>query len=322
MGLNPLFPDARDLNGVQCAGTTLQNYNPYHYSKVTVRSEPAGTLFATTSDYYEKDSHVIVPNDDDYEADVYNTSFAYWATNGIPIRDEWGMTKTSFEFVMPDHDVEVVAYTIANKLERLLFHWFGHTNVALTSDTDGDGHTLAWEFTMGGNPLFSDTELAGISYGETALINYDVDATPVYPYILRSEPEGALFASSSNNVAVGNLITTRTFSPTNSLFAYWKCNGKRVCDEWGRALDRITTNMPPEKLELVAVASDDFSVRQALYWYGVTNISLFSDTDGDGATLAWEISMGTNPLYPDNGIAGVVGWNGVVHRSSPRLSKA
>jgi len=319
MGLNPLFPD-QEIIPPQHGMTSGQLYNPMGYHKLTVRSQPENSLFPAFSEYIEPGKAIVLHDDykkvlgNFFQKDETTSNFSYWTTNGVPVRDEWGRAQAFFKFIMPKVDVELVAIAIEDEMTRKLMHWFGTTEVDLTADADGDGLNTAYELTMNLNPLFYDTLFGGIAEanGNSALILGD----GVHKCIIRSEPVGMLCSTQTNYMEVGSSITTTAYSPNTSMFAYWTANGVRVADEWGRARECVVTNMPNETLELVAVAATNAVDRQKLYWYGTTEVSLDSDTDGDGSNLALELAMGANPLFPDEGmVAGLQSYGGVAHAS-------
>ena len=259
MGMNPLFPNS-EYNGLTNEESSLQLYNPYHYALLTVRSSPAGKLFATSKEYFIAGDVVQSA----YTGNVDKTTFSYWTTNGIPLRDAWGRALEVAKFIMPKEDVELVAVTIDDEITRKLMHWYGKTDVDLSSDPDRDGHTLAWELSMGMNPLFSDCEINGVVDIMSSPVQYVGEG--VHRYTIRSEPAGRLFATVSDYANVGDKITTPVCNPSTSQFAYWSINGIRISDPWGRAVESIVTNMPNEELELVA---DEKTIDPALCFGGL-----------------------------------------------------
>ena len=84
-------------------------------------------------------------------------------------------------------------------------------------------------------------------------------------FVIRSEPEGVLFATQSDIVAPGTTISTPAVAKPAG-FAYWTLNGIRQADALGRAADRIEFDAPTERVELVAHFVEDVMDRESLYW--------------------------------------------------------
>ena len=315
-GTNPYFPDAFSPGGVvMLQGDTVQ-YNPKNMHYCVIRSEPEGKLFSTISNLVVAGKSVNTPS-----CSHETTTFAYWMHDGVRIADGMGRAVDRVTFVMPTNETELVAVCESDTTRRLQLYWYGTTDVALDSDTDGDGLTFSEELNCGTNPLFPDMFVAG---GVTVLPSGVMQYTNVthqggssevkYSYVIRSEPDGRLFSTISNQVVAGKTLTSPSCSPTNSTFAYWMQDGVRIADEFGRAVERITFVMPPHAAELIAVCESDAVRRQQLYWYGNTEIALDSDTDDDGLTLAEELEAGSNPHLSDRYLAGgVERCSGAVH---------
>lgn len=186
-------------------------------------------------------------------------------------------------------------------------YWYGSLDaVSSETDTDGDGVLFSIEMELGTNPLFADTFAPGgvVRFAGDGVLQYN--PKNLQPYIIRSEPEGRLFATISNLVSAGTRITTKSYSPSTTQFAYWVQDGVRQADALGRALEQITFTVPEKAIEIVAVCEPDAGKRQALYWYGSADIAEDSDTDGDGVNFAIEMELGTNPLFADTFVAGGV----------------
>ena len=116
---------------------------------------------------------------------------------------------------------------------------------------------------------------------------------------MRSEPEGALFATELRNVAPGVEVTTVSYNPATSQFAHWTANGVSQRDMFERAFDKLIFAMPTNDVELVAVAVEGEEARQSIYWYGSEVNGWESDTDGDGMTLREEVLLGQSPIFAD-----------------------
>lgn len=297
-GTNPLFFDTSFNGGIVYRDSDKWLYNPYGFKPYIVRSEPEGVLFTTVTNYVAPGAVVA-----SVTCDWVGTKFSYWKMDGVQQRDEDGRAVDSVTFTMPDRVVELVAICEEDESVRQKLYWYGR-NVADTSDTDGDGYTYAEEIVAGMNPLFPDISFnGGIAWKDSDLTQYN----PLGMYIIRSEPEGQLFASITNYVKYGASVTTPVCDYLVTDFAYWTMNGVQQRDEDGRAVDSVTFTMPNYEVELVAVTIPDKTEREAVYWYGMATDSS-SDTDGDGYTFAQELAAGTNPLFPDMSFNGGVVW--------------
>ncbi len=223
-------------------------------------------------------------------------------------RDVWGRAYEQVSVVPKDF---VVTFTAVYKPEGDAAekeYWYGDLSIAMDSDTDGDGYTFAEELQYGMNPHFkNDLKLGGVTYGDGNLLLYNPNE--YQPYVIRSEPEGALFTSITNYVSPGTVVRTASYSPDGSTFAYWtvrtspqaaRHDGEgeavRQCDAFGRAVDSVTFTMPNKAVEIVAHCVADEQERMALYWYGQATAA-DSDTDGDGYTFAEELQYGMNPHF-------------------------
>ncbi len=291
MGTNPHFSDTY-TRGMMGASAKPQ------FFKLVLRSEPEGTLFATVTNNVAPGVAVTTT--------AYNpttTSFAHWSSSDATVatRDDFGRAFDALAFAMPTNDVELVAVCHDDAAARQSLYWYGNETTPLTSDTDGDGLTLAEEVRVGTNPLFADSFVRGV---------IGASAKPQFcKLIMRSEPANALFATVTNNVAPGVVVTTTAYNPATSAFAHWSSSDAAIStrDAFGRALDALAFAMPTNDVELVAVCRDDAAARQSLYWYGNETTEFTSDTDGDGMTFAEEVRLGTNPLFADSFSRGVIG---------------
>jgi len=184
-------------------------------------------------------------------------------------------------------------------------YWYGSMTGKAMDDTDGDGYTSAQELARGSSPILADTHAAG---GVFSGVSSEATLNPhgYAPYVIRSEPEGTLFATVSDHVLPGTTVTTDAYSPASTSFAYWKVNGVRQVDAFGRAKRAIT--FEPDVVggtEVVAVCVTDERERLCQYYYGRI-VADASDTDGDGYTFAQELARGSNPLLADAFVAGGV----------------
>ena len=288
LGLNPHFAD--DWR----AGLRTSSIMPQFF-KLTLRCEPEGTIFTTTTE--NKAPGVTITT---MSLNSASSQFAYWTINGVEQRDGFGRALDTLSFEMPTYDVEIVAVCEEEVIVRNSLYWYGNDTTEAESDTDGDGWTLEEEIVNGTNPLFADKFVDGVKTASRA--------PQFFKCIIRCEPEGMLFATMTNNTAQGLTVETGSYNPQSSSFAYWMVDGIDIAcrDDFGRALDKLSFEMPTNDVEVVAVCRDDERVRNALYWYGDETIAEDSDTDGDGYTFAEEIVLGMNPLFADAWQRGVL----------------
>ena len=303
LGTNPHLRNRKLRTGIISDVGQTVTYNPDGIAMLTIRSEPEGKLFATTREYVRQGA---VRNTAAYNPN--NSSFSYWMVNGERQADARGRAIDSLSVTMPPYDLELVAVSKDDVIERKIGYWYG-IDTALDSDTDGDGYTLAVELALGTNPLLPNRKLReGVLSGQGEIVQYNPDC--ISRYTIRSEPEGRLFATRSDYAKAGTPLSTPTCNPDTTTFAYWTFNSVRQADHRGRALDSVSFVMPTAEVELVAVCIDKMEDRKISYWYGAET-ALDSDTDGDGYTLAVELALGTNPLVANRksrqGIVSAVG---------------
>lgn len=298
-GSNPIFPEWHNEGPITFIDSGEWLYNPNGYAPYTIRSEPNGALFATVTSYV-RPGEEIEAGTKGTEV-TQGTVFAYWSINGVRQADAWGRALGSISLKMPEEPIEIVAVAESDYNKRMSLYWYGNATTAMTSDTDGDGKTFAEELAAGTNPLMAERHEEGpVTFADTSLWQYN--PYNLQPYTIRSEPEGALFATVTGYKRTGEKIESE-FNGNN--FAYWMLRAgdnapyQVMRDAWGRALDAVSMAMPEEKIELVAVAESDYNKCMSLYWYGNATTAMTSDTDGDGKTFAEELAAGTNPLMAE-----------------------
>ena len=229
-GTDPLMPDRSILGGIDWRDSNVELYNPHGYEPLTIRCEPEGALFATKIEYHSPGTAVSRPT-----ASHVSSTFAYWTTNGVRVADAFGRAVDTVVFTMPNAALELVAVCESDENRREKLYWYGR-DVSDDSDTDGDGYTFAQELAAGTDPLMPDRSiLGGIDWRDSNKCEYNPFG--YCAYVIRSEPEGVLFATQSDTVAPGATITTPPVSK-DSGFAYWELNGVRMADVFGCAIDK------------------------------------------------------------------------------------
>ena len=291
-GTNPLMPE-NDVAGPLAYGDGgLLLYNPSGYASAVIRSETS-ELFTASEEWLRPGTYVGTPS-----CSPTSSAFAYWTLNGVPVRDAWGRAVERVELMMPTTAVELVAHTESDYATRMKLYWYGRTDIAMDSDTDGDGYTFAEELANGTNPLMPDSAIDGpVAYADGDLLQYN--PYNLQPYTIKSDPEGALFETIHDYAPFGTFVAAAAYSPDTSTFACWVLNGVEQRDAWGRAIEVLSLQMATNAQELVAKVFANEAERLSYYWYGRTDVPMDSDTDGDGYTFAEEIANGTNPHFPD-----------------------
>ena len=250
--------------------------------------------------------------------------FTHWTTSaaeGFQERDVFGRAFDAAPFTLYG-EMTLTAHYVGSDVDSdgdgvpdgYELYWYGDLSKNAASDTDGDGMTFAEEIAAGTNPLFADRSLSGVVSGESTECLYNPNG--YHSYVMRSEPEGELLTTTIGYAKPGETVTTPKMDRLGSFFAYWTRDGVRVADILGRAADEAKFTMPNADVELVAVAEYDNMRRAALYWYGSATAT-DSDTDGDGMTLAEEVAAGTNPLFADRSLSGVVSGESEVWQYNP-----
>ncbi len=307
-GMNPHFPNNLVLGGVTYGDSEELLYNPNEYTPYLLRSEPEGALFETEWVICEPGTAVTTSS---YSPTT--TAFAYWTVDGVRQEDAFGVALNQASFMMPNRMVEVVAHCFENEEERLSRYWYGTAQTA-DSDTDGDGFTFAEELQYGMNPHFpNDLVLGGVTYGDSALLQYNPHAYS--PYVIRTPSE-----ETTGYLRPGETLDTPSYA-NHVDFAYWTINGKHQADVFGRALDYVTLvgsgTLDAGQTAIAHFTSDAMTDEQRAiaYWYGPeSDVTMDTDTDGDGFTLAEELQYGMNPHFVNTLVLG-----GVTYGDGPLL---
>ena len=203
-GTNPLMPENEVAGAIAYGDGALLLYNPGGYASAVVRSEPA-VLFTASEEWLRPGTYVGTGT-----YSPTSSAFAYWTLNGVPVRDAWGRAVDRVELMMPTGAVELVAHTESNDNTRMKLYWYGRPDVAMDSDTDGDGFTFAEEIAHGTNPLFPDTtEPGGVAYADSDTLEANLQPFDPATGAVVDDTFDELFTSPF----AGNGATSRTFGP-------------------------------------------------------------------------------------------------------------
>ena len=196
-GTNPLVVNGLRKGVIVWRDSELMQYNPENLHPYVIRSEPENSLFTTRSDYLKPGATIPVP--------TVGGNFAYWMIDGVRQADRHGRAKKSLSVAMPDREIEIVAVAESDAMRRNALYWYGDASVPPESDTDGDGVTFADEIAAGTNPLVANGRREGvIVWRDSELMQYNPEN--LHPYVIRSEPEGSLFATRSDYLKPGQAI--------------------------------------------------------------------------------------------------------------------
>jgi hypothetical protein len=238
--------------------------------------------------------------------------FTGWLVNGARVGNS--LTPQPVSITVTDTTTAVARYvleTADTDVDGILdwyemFHFDNLTQNG-TSDSDGDGFTLAEEVGRGYNPNLADGIVeGGISRRRSMLT--DVNLAGYSTYRLVSTPAGLL--NTVNSVPDNTVITTpNLWGQTNSgyRFAFWDLAGVRQVDALGMARGSFSFTVTAD---VIATAhylseSEDSDGDGLLDWWELNFFSDLtqdgaSDSDADGMSLAEEHGRGYNPTLQDS----------------------
>lgn len=244
--------------------------------------------------------------------------FAYWDLDGVRQQDAYGIAVGAFSFTVTNDTVATAHYITSTQDSDAdgVADWFEYVYYPSlaqngSSDSDGDGFTLAQELAQGSVPTLRDEITpGGVSRTRSATVNVNLQGFPVYWLV--SAPPG--FINSSNIVSAGTVITTPDLwgkSVSGYRFAWWDLDGVRQQDAYGIALGcfgfTVTSNTVATAHHLPSGQDSDADGVADWFeyvYYGSLGQTGASDTDGDGFTLTQELATGTVPTLRDEIVPG------------------
>ena len=155
-GTNPLLADSEEPGPVLYADSEEVVYNPFSYKSVVLVEKTDDAVTTNSCEWLRPGTAVETAS-----GSPDNSTFAYWTRNGVACRDELGRALDSVSFTMGTNTETLVAVQVADADVRQKLYWYGTTDIAMDSDTDGDGLTFAEELAAGTNPLLADGEEPG-----------------------------------------------------------------------------------------------------------------------------------------------------------------
>jgi hypothetical protein len=246
--------------------------------------------------------------------------FTHWSNGSYPAeayRDAWGRAENPINFVLLE-DSTATAHYLPENLDNdadgvpdwFELEYYGDLDEVASSDSDGDGASLAAEYAAGSHPLYADSASAGgLFWADSPLVVANLAGYA--SYTIRSTPPGAV--DIFEYAAPGTQVTTSDFS-TDPSFGYWKLKAERQADPWGVAYSQLRFIMGTENREALAYFftgdSDADGVEDAWeqYYFGSLEQAATDDADGDGLSLLEEFSGDTHPRYADSASEGGIFW--------------
>jgi len=266
----------------------------------------SNTLSAVSSTQYPETwttvTTKVAPN-------VWNSyRFTHWSVTIHPstsFRDEWGCAEDQISFSFTNKTTATAHYLPASLDSNsdgvpdwYTIYYCGSTNVAATSDEDGDGFSLLEEFQNGSHPLFANTnQVGGISTAQSDIIVCNIAGYP--EYVLRSDPAGTV--DQSEIVHPGTVVTTPNM--TQSSFGYWTLDGVQQRDALGVAKRQLVFTVENADREAVAYLfagdtdSDGLPDAWEQYYFNTLAHDASDDLNGDGFTLLDDYQANRSPVF-------------------------
>lgn len=255
--------------------------------------------------------------------------FAYWSIDGIIQSQSDGSAKGTLSATL-QADLEAVAHYVPEAQDSdgdqipdwYEWNYYSNLDESGSSDSDGDGWTLAEEYARGYHPLRNDTLVEG-GISRRRSVSLDVNLAGYKSYHWVSSPAGIINISGTQEQ--GTVATTpNLWGQTTSgyRFAYWLYGDLPQSDSNGQALGQLSITLDNDQTAtavylLETEDSDSDGIPDWYEWNYYTGLTQdgSTDTDGDGWTLAQEYARGYHPLRDDTLVEG-----GVSRRLSASLS--
>jgi hypothetical protein len=270
------------------------------------RSDPEGVL-TTTEEIIPRGTTNTIANT--YGASG-GYSFTHWTLNDAAQTDVVGRALSHFEFVIQSNTTAEANYVPSGQdgdgdglADWLELNYFGTTNVAASSDADGDGFDLAEELRRDYHPSITNEIADGGFSLVLAPPSRVIGNTNFVTYLEWSDPEG-VFATSDEVIEKGTQIDVpaRYGASGGYSFTHWDLNGVRQEDVAGRAVSFFDFTLESNSVSTARYVptgqdsdGDGLGDWLELNYFGSTNVTPASDADTDGFDLAEELRRDYHP---------------------------
>ena len=314
LGLNPSIDDNISEGGISIRRSTRVLVNFGGAKKLTLKSDPIGLVTSSTS---------LLENNSSFQTDSLNGLsngyyFSHWEVNGIRYSDNKGVGLPQVSQSINEDKVIVAKYIHEDQdsdndhvPDWYESHYLGGLSQNQSSDSDGDGFTLADELKLGLSSVIDDSiSEGGISVRRSAKVFVNLGGAS--KVTIQSTPPG-LVSSSLTYPEINSTYTTPTLSGLNNgyYFSHWEVNGVRQSDTTGIGLSQVTKKLTNDKKFIAKFYPEDEDLDRDgipdwFEWHEQGNLDLngSSDTDGDGFTLAEENKLGLSSVIFDQIIEG------------------
>jgi hypothetical protein len=291
---NPVISNTLISGGVSMRNSEMVTVlvNP-DFHVYTERSEPGGLVERSMVV-----SNLSMVTSQTLGGETQGLAFVCWEVGGERQADGLGMSLSSFTITITNTMIATAKYlpvdqdTVGDGIpDWWRLRYYGDLDETADSDTDGDGLTLAKEYSFGTSPLTPNLCI----YSEC------------------SDPGGLV--DRSVEVSYMTTLTSQTLwgQTQGCVFAYWETRGERQADSLGISLSSFTITITNTTIATARyLPADQDTVGDGIpdWWrlryYGDLEESAGSDTDGDGLTLAEECRYDFNPVISNTLLSGGV----------------
>ena len=309
LGLAPNIEDNVTQGGISIRRSPKVAVNFGGAKKLVLKSDPLGLVQSETR---------YIENNASYQTNSLNGSlngyiFSHWEINGVRISDTKGVGASLASTTMTENK-EIVAKYFHEDLDHdndeipdwYEWHYLGSLDQNKSSDSDGDGYSLAEERNLGLSSVIEDNVTEGsISIRRSAKVIVNLGGAS--KLTVKSDPPGLLVSS----LSYPELNSSYSSPSLNGLyngyyFSHWEINGVRQADDLGVGLTSVTKVLDSDKRFIAKFYPEDQDTDNDRVpdWYewrefGNLDLNETSDPDQDGFSIAEERKFGLSSSIVD-----------------------